>query len=99
MRESVRVFFRKANLFLLFLFLFGEVSENFDAIREAEIGNERNARDVVVAVFHLFVFDLDNALDATVRNVKVEVAFFDFVFHVSKIDWNFGEVKLFFDFF
>ena len=86
MRESVRVFFRKANLFLLFLFLFGEVSENFDAIREAKIGNKRNARDVVVAVFHLFVFDLDNALDATVRNVKVEVAFFDFVFHVSKID-------------
>ena len=82
----MRVFFRKANLFLLFLFLFGEVSENFDAIREAEIGNKRNARDVVVAVFHLFVFDLDNALDATVRNVKVEVAFFDFVFHVGKID-------------
>ena len=81
----MRVFFRKANLFLLFLFLFGEVSENFDAIREAEIGNKRNARDVVVAVFHLFVFDLDNALDATVRNVKVKVAFFDFVFHVGKI--------------
>ena len=79
------IFFRKANLFLLFLFLFGEVSENFDAIREAEIGNKRNARDVVVAVFHLFVFDLDNALDATVRNVKVEVAFFDFIFHVGKI--------------
>ena len=81
----MRVFFRKANLFLLFLFLFGEVSENFDAIREAEIGNKRNARDVVVAVFHLFVFDLDNALNATVRNVKVEVAFFDFIFHVGKI--------------
>ena len=81
----MRVFFRKANLFLLFLFLFGEVSENFDAIREAEIGNKRNARDVVVAVFHLFVFDLDNALDATVRNVKVEVALFDFIFHVGKI--------------
>ena len=84
----MRVFFRKANLFLLFLFLFGEVSENFDAIREAEIGNKRNARDVVVAVFHLFVFDLDNALDATVRNVKVEVAFFDFVFHVDKMTEN-----------
>ena len=82
----MRVFFRKANLFLLFLFLFGEVSENFDAIREAEIGNKRNARDVVVAMLHLFVFDLDNALDATVRNVKVEVAFFDFIFHVGKID-------------
>ena len=81
----MRVFFRKANLFLLFLFLFGEVSENFDAIREAEIGNKRNARDVVVAMLHLFVFDLDNALDATVRNVKVKVAFFDFVFHVGKI--------------
>ena len=88
MRESVRVFFRKANLFLLFLFLFGEVSENFDAIREAEIGNKRNARDVVVAMLHLFVFDLDNALDATVRNVKVEVAFFDFVFHVDKMTEN-----------
>ena len=88
MRESVRVFFRKANLFLLFLFLFGEVSENFDAIREAEIGNKRNARDVVVAVFHLFVFHLDNALNATVRNVKVEVAFFDFVFHVDKMTEN-----------
>ena len=84
----MRVFFRKANLFLLFLFLFGEVSENFDAIREAEIGNKRNARDVVVAVFHLFVFDLDNALDATVRNVKVEVAFFDFIFHVDKMTEN-----------
>ena len=82
----MRVFFRKANLFLLFLFLFGEVSENFDAIREAEIGNKRNARDAVVAMLHLFVFDLDNALDATVRNVKVKVAFFDFIFHVGKID-------------
>lgn len=76
----------KRKVYLRFFdFLFGEVSENFDAIREAEIGNKRNARDVVVAMLHLFVFDLDNALDATVRNVKVEVAFFDFVFHVGKI--------------
>ena len=36
-------------------------------------------------MLHLFVFDLDNALDATVRNVKVKVAFFDFVFQVGKI--------------
>jgi hypothetical protein len=66
-------------------FLFAEVSENFGAIRDAKIGNKRNARDAVVAVFHLFVFHLNDALNATVRNVKVEVTFFDFVFHVSKI--------------
>ena len=79
-------FFMKRKVYLRFFdFLFGEVSENFDAIREAEIGNKRNARDVVVAVFHLFVFNLDNALNATVRNVKVKVAFFDFIFHVVEI--------------
>ena len=77
----------KRKVYLRFFdFLFAEISENFGASREAKVANKRNALDAVVAVFHLFVFHLDNALNATVRDVKVEVAFFDFVFHVGKID-------------
>ena len=67
--ESCKRFFR------FFEFLFAEVGENFLASREAEILHVGHAGDVVVAVFNRLAVDRDDALNASIFEVEVEVTF------------------------
>jgi hypothetical protein len=64
--------------FSLFCFLFPEVGENFLASREAKIFDVGHAGNVVVAVFNRRTVDVTgshDALNASIRNVEVEVTF------------------------
>ena len=67
--ESCKRFFR------FFEFLFAEVGHHFLASRKAEILHVGHAGRVVVAMFNRLAVDRDDALNASVLEVKVEVAF------------------------
>ena len=67
---------RVARLFFAFSdFLFPEVGHHFLASRKAEILHVGHAGRVVVAMFNRLAVDRDDALNASVLEVIVEVAF------------------------
>lgn len=68
-RESCKRFFAFSD------FLFPKVGHHFLASREAEILHVGHAGDVVVTVFNRLAVDRDDALHASILEVKVEVAF------------------------
>lgn len=84
--------------FSFFFVLFAEVRKNLFPCREAEIARERNAGNAVPTMLHLFTFNLYDALDAVIRAVKVQVAFFDFLFHVTESKGDFSSVDVFLNF-
>lgn len=67
--------------------------------RKAKEGHARDIRDVVVTVRHVSVFLRDHALHASKLGVEVEVAFLQFVFHISEYGEKRAAHKFFFDYF
>ena len=85
--------------FSFFFVLFAEVREHFFPCREPEIARQRNADNAMPTVLNFFAFDLYDTFNAVIRAVEVQVAFFDFLFHVTESKGDFSSVDIFFDYF
>ena len=71
--------------FSFFFVLFAKVRKNFFPCRKAEIARERNAGNAVPTMLYLFAFNLYDAFNAVIGAVKVQVTFFDFLFHAQRM--------------